>query len=718
MTESTLSLRQIASWSLSKLRTGNPRYPIASVPSLQRGLVWKPNQTELLWDSLCRGFPVGAFVLCQKLQKQRRRDESAAYDLLDGQQRAHAVGLGFEDPFMREADDRRPILWLDLAPPLQPGTKTFSFRMTTEAHPWGYQADDAASPMPIWQIRNILKKAGRMDDRDNLVHEPGRAPERPLPQNLWPATAGIPIPFAWLMACEQEEPEAFWNAVREVVQHHAQQLVWAQEAASFLKSHVSAQDDPKLHAIWKGMMRARKARIVWLEVPEDALTLSSAQEDARAASQDGATEVTNVEHLFYRLNAGGTRLEGDELAYSMVKARWPELEDPIKRLAARRLPEARLVTLAARVPLVMMADPADSQHRRKITTAVSVSEFRRLAHDEARKEQSERVLSFFKGGSPNLTTVLERVEEWLELGDDGVGLPPVLRTSIARNSRDVYALLLWLAARSLQESARGDTENSDTSLRKRILGLATALHWFGEDQRRAVDAIISELDGKPLQPAVFQGLLSRTFEVDDRLVVHRLLSVCEFRNSINLPDSNSLDSWDWDCGIVDDTESSLKNKKLFFSRIRSQREFLLFAQRVYMTKSFNYDPARQDTWDQHNRPWDFDHILPSATTYYRQIQFKKVLNEWIKCAANLRACPMEENRSDQHISPAYKLKKPCQKSDAFITDQELIGFNLGSGKDLSCDAVLAFLTAAKSRFARIYQEWHDVLDISFLSKPT
>ena len=343
LAENTLILRQIASWSLLKLRPENPSYPIASVPSLQRGLVWKPNQTELLWDSLLRGFPIGAFVLCRKLRKQRRRDESATYDLLDGQQRAHAVALGFEDPFAGGKHDRRPILWMDLAPPSQPGTKTFPFRVTTEAHPWGYQADDAASPLPLWQVRDVLKKAGCMNDRDDLVHEPGRAPERPPPRTLWPASAGTPIPFAWLMACEEEELEAFWDAVREAVRHHAQQSAWAQKVVHLLDS-VSARDEPKLRAIWSGVMRAREARIVWLEVPEDALISASAQEDTRPASQDGAAEVTNVEHLFYRLNAGGTRLDGDELAYSMIKARWPELEEPIKKLACRRLPEARLVT--------------------------------------------------------------------------------------------------------------------------------------------------------------------------------------------------------------------------------------------------------------------------------------------------------------------------------------------------------------------------------------
>lgn len=36
---------------------------IVSLPALQRGAVWKPQQIENLWDSLFRGFPVGSFLM-------------------------------------------------------------------------------------------------------------------------------------------------------------------------------------------------------------------------------------------------------------------------------------------------------------------------------------------------------------------------------------------------------------------------------------------------------------------------------------------------------------------------------------------------------------------------------------------------------------------------------------------------------------------------------
>ena len=66
-----LTLAEIASWPPFEPMTlaGAPSM-IAGVPSLQRGLVWDPGRVELLWDSLFRGFPVGSFVACDRLDDE------------------------------------------------------------------------------------------------------------------------------------------------------------------------------------------------------------------------------------------------------------------------------------------------------------------------------------------------------------------------------------------------------------------------------------------------------------------------------------------------------------------------------------------------------------------------------------------------------------------------------------------------------------------------
>jgi uncharacterized protein with ParB-like and HNH nuclease domain len=69
------SLKEIADWTKPN--------SIVEIPALQRGLVWKPRQVELLWDSLLRGFPIGSFMLSDVIGEDK-------FYLMDGQQRYNA----------------------------------------------------------------------------------------------------------------------------------------------------------------------------------------------------------------------------------------------------------------------------------------------------------------------------------------------------------------------------------------------------------------------------------------------------------------------------------------------------------------------------------------------------------------------------------------------------------------------------------------------------
>ena len=90
----TFSLKQIA-------ENTNCEITI-DIPALQRGLVWKAKQVEFLWDSILRGFPIGGFILSE--------NNGNHYDLMDGQQRFNAIGLGFEEP----EKSAKSILWIDI----------------------------------------------------------------------------------------------------------------------------------------------------------------------------------------------------------------------------------------------------------------------------------------------------------------------------------------------------------------------------------------------------------------------------------------------------------------------------------------------------------------------------------------------------------------------------------------------------------------------------
>ena len=60
-----LSLKQIAAWQDVVDCDSNI---VARIPSLQRGAVWEPQQIEMLWDSIMRGFPIGSIVISKKIE--------------------------------------------------------------------------------------------------------------------------------------------------------------------------------------------------------------------------------------------------------------------------------------------------------------------------------------------------------------------------------------------------------------------------------------------------------------------------------------------------------------------------------------------------------------------------------------------------------------------------------------------------------------------------
>ena len=132
------TLKEISEWvkDNSKVR----------IPAIQRGLVWKPNQVELLWDSILRQFPIGAFMLSYK-------DEM--YDLIDGQQRWNAIASGYStsnDGCILCIDLKPERVWKDVNT-----TRKYFIRVTTKAHPWGYEADDKCNPLKTAQKRAALE---------------------------------------------------------------------------------------------------------------------------------------------------------------------------------------------------------------------------------------------------------------------------------------------------------------------------------------------------------------------------------------------------------------------------------------------------------------------------------------------------------------------------------------------------------------------------------
>lgn len=96
------------------------------IPDVQRGLVWNPTQIANLWKSIFAGYPIGALTLYQ---------QEGQWQLIDGQQRWHAIKLGLS-PAYHEAMTSIGTIWKRN----EDNSWEFDCLMVyTRRHPWGFR---------------------------------------------------------------------------------------------------------------------------------------------------------------------------------------------------------------------------------------------------------------------------------------------------------------------------------------------------------------------------------------------------------------------------------------------------------------------------------------------------------------------------------------------------------------------------------------------------
>jgi hypothetical protein len=687
-----LSLRAIASWDSGTGIAAEQAFR-ASVPALQRGLVWKPQQIEMLWDSLLRGFPIGALVVCRKIDKQERgTGDGVTHHLLDGQQRCNAIALGFTDPFPPTTMDslkgsEKSILWLDLQPEKNPNsTRNYLARLTTLAHPWGYTTSDSVDRLPTNRIRNSLTGIG-LSPADSKY-------QRPSPAQLWPHDAIAPVPLSWLLLAPLDEQSVFWRYICDRTK--ACSFFWTNQLRRFLEDSTTVVGQQK-EAVFLGMTRANSARIIALNAPQELLEVSQ-QEKVATDTQD---PISNIEHLFQRLNQQGTRLDGEELAYSMIKAYWPELADPIDGIAHGRMPEPRMVTIGVRAALAR-------EQTNRLPSPMTISALRAVARGHDPRKQA--IYEFIE---TRLEGACELVDAWLRYNPESNrnGLLPVHITSIALGSPDVYLLLLCFAER-LRRS--GADHSSLTGWSKPMQGLATLMHWFAVDSV----ALTNRVYGQCQDHLTLTNIrLALEDSIKDK-AIHPPHTPASLEAFVRLPDTE-FEKWRW-WGLihgegVEDRIVARQDKWWGFLGFRENREILLYAQRAFLARRFpDYDPARKDLWEAHNRPWDFDHILASKYLYWRKGgDFKGVCYEWSNTIGNFRAWPFEDNRSDQAETAAQKIREE-QLGDSFLNAGEQSGFSSGEQVRHVETSARVFVTACRQRLLRIYREWYESVGIADL----
>lgn len=648
------TLKEISEW----VKPGS----LVDIPALQRGLVWKPRQVELLWDSLLRGFPIGSFMLSDVVDGQ----SSAKYYLMDGQQRFNAISLGFNNE-----ENANAMLWIDVNPPkdVKNSTRTYWVKATTDAHPWGFHNNDECSFLNTAEKREALIKFGfenKNKYKDVIsIH------------CTWPSCAGSPIPLSFLLSASTDNKDSFANDIQKQFDS------FNPPSPSKYKEHVFLNDEEikyikeTLYDVFKRLM---DYKVGCCHLPLDVM---------KNETEKDRTDQTTLEVLFNRINTGGTKISQDDLNYSAIKAYWPTIKNKNDELAKRYMNPSKLVMLCFRLAALLYKKDG------KWVSDFSIKQIRSLAKDEKKREEKKAIEELYK----DIDKVLMRIDEWLGVIDSSEDrTPALLRTSIAYNSPDVYLLLMYFARKSFE----GKKINIDPA---QVKALAFSLHWFGIYKRWAVEEIFKRCYDSISIESFLEGISQSLHGLNGKCYILPVYSPDEVKSWYTnqcSPERNffrldNVDTW------ID-----------FFNRVFlngsvEAREMLLYAQRQYINKKFqNYDPARRDLWEDENRPWDLDHIIPRDWIEHQQGKYREFDKIWLNCIGNFAAISYEINRGKGNREEFGEYE---EFSEQLLFDKlfETIPKNITHDKEKS--ALFAQITL--ERFWKIYGKVYEIIKCLF-----
>ena len=652
------------SYSLEEISQWTSETSDVLIPPFQRGLVWKPRQVELLWDSILRGFPIGSFVFSEIPTANEREQslEEKQYYLIDGQQRFNAIALGYN---AYQEEHPNTIVWFDLC---QDDAKTNSTRstrkywvkLTTKSHPWGYKNDDECSTLSAKDRREALTNFGLK----NIYKQDFNL------KQTYPTSVKCPIPLHWLLKAPIENSDEF---VKYVLGEYRSNKVNNEYKIPFITSDTEFVDLCKKY--YDCFFRLKEYTI-----KVNLLSSRALEEEIESENSD----MSDIEVLFNRIGAGGTPISEGELIYSAIKAYWPkEVKERNDELAAMYMPPVTLIMLAFRLSLTSQEDTSFKGNP-------SIKRIRQIAKEKG--DLYKKVINFYE----NAENLLKKVESWLISGD----VPPVIRTGMARRCPDLYLLLIFMA----QKGIVNNEENE-----KLIQALSYYVYWFGKDNcTKCVNTIFSNI-----KDATSENIRSKVIESLLVLIQKQLIEVLYEPNYISFTFGEIKKDSKWRPWS---NNTSSKPWWHVWNIICYNRELLLYAQRMYLNSNFSrYDPARLDMWDEHNRPWDFDHIIPQDWIHQkssRRKEYTSYCEAWLNYNGNLAAIPFELNRSKSNRA---EWEEYVNNKKILLCDDEIENFGVLFRKNIQNDQEQAYRFAVKTkeRTIRIYQECYNLLSRIF-----
>jgi hypothetical protein len=623
--KTAFSLKEIAEWDEKKK---------VSLPTVQRGFVWKANQIENLWDSLLRGYPVGAFVLSPA--------ENNTWHILDGQQRATAICLGFAKETFRDSQDFYKV-FIDLDLPKPDDNRKFIFRVITRSHPWGYRKQESNKTLTA---ENIRKAMDLYDAPDPLT--------APL-EKFFPYDAGFPVPFYFFIneALKSENASVvnLFTTLKKWEHWDKVNLKWINsQDEQFDKANIEQILLSKIDYIFNHAVKildSSKGR----KIPALEMNLDFEQ-DNQPEQEDAADE---VENLFIRLNAGGTQLTGEELNYSILKAHLSsEIQDIIENGCKHLFKPARFITIAYRL---YQQDKKEAQQADALTMRIKPKQFQRTISKQV-KSFEQFLIDTIQQKNFDGKTLLSYAKHILAYNEheQQFGLPYLLYSKISEIAPELMFLLLYRI-----KIKRDRFSNKNENEHRQMLGMLTLFLWFGKGENlKDHSKILSNI--WPSASTLPKERFWSSETIERAHIEEVLLSFPAYKNNRNeYGIENILDYKITEkANVLNKFEKEVGEEYLLFmQKVIYNKDFLLYAQRSFIEGYFKKDQFKlEDT----NVPFDWDHISPNRLVRNKK-NILRIVRDWYQTNGNYRAWPYALNRMDSDNSPAIKLNPFSQDFD-------------------------------------------------------
>jgi hypothetical protein len=686
-----VKLVEIANWQL------NNAFSNVELPELQRGFVWKNSQIESLWDSLLRGFPIGSFLLS--------KSETDKYFLLDGQQRATSIALGYYSPWFENTEVSKfwslkkiPTIWIDIIPKETTATQKFVIRVITQSHPWGYQCQNNTATLSITDRRNALKIFKQNPENLNIGYTKFSS------KNTFPFDAYLPVPLVFLA-----------NALKS--------KNWKDSLITLCKENLPCdyiktkkmedKSQGKYIEILSEVINGDKVSDLLIDSIENLnnieIPCSIVPKYVLEAEDEQSGEDPT---LFVRLNSQGTKIEGEELIYSIYKASFPNSKKLVENVGCGFILPSKVINMVSRMAWSEMEKGA-------YPYPINVNEFRKRIHNKRFVQHLNKMIGDEKE-SPASKLFTKAIEIFLSKGD--IELPPVLVKYIICNSMELFLMLLqWLKLHDKQEL--------DKTEKTKIIASFTALSWFSRDNTKYVREIWDNINSDNFWS---KKTLRLPFFKKDDYIMYPLIQPDILRKFLLYDVVTKRISWEnlytHKDDIISEQYKNILSKNIeksaitdyineiwsnFIDKLVDNKAIILFAQRKYINDNFD-DFNQIETLEDTNTPWDWDHIYPSSWVYGKRYVDDNV-RSWTYRIGNLRALSLEDNRSENNIlSPNERLSDELIRMSSFIKNdweywEKITDRIYDNEKDIK-----NHLNAIINRLCNIYEEWYNVLHVGEL----